>query len=542
MKQLYILTKSIFLNAFRTDGKSKINGSGIISMLFGSSIFSIIFAIMTGLVSPFFIQAGLAAEFLTIVIIATQTIILFMGTIMLINVLFFGKDAELLLSLPVKSHTIFFAKLAYIYFSELMFAASILVVSGVVMGIMGGFGVFYYLMLIVGILFVPVLPIMLSAIISIPAMYLLSFLKGKPIISTLIFFIIFGGFMGLYLSFFGNIGSDPNTSTLPEEALLAMAATFAKLIPNINLAKIITLTSQNIILDTAIVLGGTIVLLILSYLLAMLSYKRGMSAQLEEKKEKSNKAVEYVQDSAFKAFIKKEIKEIIRNPGLAFNCLIPIIMAPLMILFYGKMFGGNIEELGEEAAKISLITLGFFMTMLLVGGVNFASLSSVSREGTNFDMSKTLPAPYLFQMRAKVRVADFITLGGTVASAIAMLIVMPTEIINIILFCGLVLVLGNALNYKNALADAKKPVLNWESINVALKNNKASLISMLIMFGFSIPFIVGFLLITLATSGVIQILLFSIIYAVSYAVAIFLNYLFRKSLKNNIENYIARVE
>lgn len=541
MKIFAVLLKSIFINAFRSEGKKKKKQlNGLLSMLISGGVFGLLFVFMTIYIGPIFKSMDLEAEYLTMIFLSSQFIVLIFGTVLMVNIMFFSKDAEMLLSLPIKTNVIFVAKMIYVYLSELMLSAFIVIVTGITFGIVCGFGISYYLLLLPAILIVPMVPLIISALLSMPIMFVISFFKNKSILSIILLTGGFTIFMYFYLNFFGSMGKMGNESfNLPGDAIKqAMQYMF----PVISLARIVTLTSADFLFDILIVLAATVGLFLITLLISTFTFKRGMASQLEEAKSNNKGPVEFVVNTAYKSFLIKEVKELIRNPGLAFYCIFQIIMAPIMIIFYGTAnFSGNTSA---DAALNSTINQGFafFFATLMVIGINYTALSSISREGVNFNMSKTLPAPYSYQIRVKVLLSDIVLFAGLLLSFLSMVLILKINIIQALLFFGFGLILGNGLNHLLTYLDAKDPKLDWESITVALKNSKASLISVLISVAAGLPLTAGMVIIPLLLSGTVMVIVFAVFWAVFYALAILLNFLFRKLLKNNIERLIAQHE
>lgn len=541
MNAIKVLVKSIFLNSFRSEGKKKKGQlNTLVSMLISGGVFAVLFVVMTIAMGPIFKEQGLFAEFLTMIFAASQFIVLIFGTVLMINIMFFSKDAELLLSLPVKPAAIFVAKIFYVYLTELMLSAFMVAVTGVTFGIVCGFGFAYYLLLLLALFIVPMVPLIISALLSIPIMYVISFFKNKSILSTILLIGIFGTFMYFYMNFFGGLSSTGDENfVLPSEAI---RQSMSYMIPNISLARIVTLTSLNYLNDVLFVLIATAGLFSITLLISTFTYKKGMSTQLEEARSNIGGELVFTQNSAVKSILLKEVRELIRNPGLAFYCLFQVVMAPIMIAFYGTMDFGTDAETGANLGGSISQGMGFFFVILMVIGINYTALSSISREGTNFNMSKVLPVPYMLQIRAKLLLANIVMLSGLVLSFFSMAFLMQVDILQIILFFGFGLILGSGFNNFLIYLDAKNPKLDWESITVALKNSKASFISVGISMAIGLPFFIGHMMIGLMVSPNLVLWVYAIFWAIFYGIAIFLNFFFRRLLNNNIERMIAEFE
>jgi len=85
-----------------------------------------------------------------------------------LNVLYFSKDLKILLRMPIKSKDIVHAKLINMIISEYQMEFIMLAIPMIVYGIIASVGVVFYLYMLLILLFVPVIPIIItSSIISI---------------------------------------------------------------------------------------------------------------------------------------------------------------------------------------------------------------------------------------------------------------------------------------------------------------------------------------------------------------------------------------
>jgi ABC-2 type transport system permease protein len=536
MKNVITLIKAIFLNSFRGEGGNKRERiNNLLGMLISGGVFAVLFAVMTVFMGPIFAAQGLAAEFLAMIFTASQVIVLIFGTVVLINVMFFSKDAEMLLYLPLKPVTIFSAKIIYVYLTELALSAFMVAVIGTVFGIVCGFAAGYYPLLLLSLPVVPMVPLIIAALLSVPLMYIISFFKNKSVMSSLLLVAIFGIFMYFYMSFFGRLSNiEEGTFTLPAEQI---KNSMKYMLPNIALARIVTLSSASYLIDILYVLAFTVGLFFIALLISSFTFRRGMANQLEESRSVSKGGLKFESNSVFKSILIKDAIEIIRNPGLAFYCLFQIIVAPILMVFYSSLLVNGDEIMSEQM----FTGIGYLFTVLMVIGVNYTAMSSISREGANFYMMKTLPIPYSLQIKAKVRLADIVTLSGIVLCCAVMILLMNSEILSVILFFGFAVILSGAFNSFLVYLDAKSPKLNWESIAAALKNNKNSFISMGISMAIGLPLFIGNIIINELPQN-LQLPFYAGYWLLFYAVAIIMNVAFKKMLANNAERLILQQE
>lgn len=343
-----------------------------------------------------------------------------------------------------------------------------------------------------------------------------------------------------YMMVFSNLPQgiyDGENVVLPVEQL---RNAMKYILPNIAIARLITLMSADIALDIVYVLLLTLGLFAVSLLISVFTFKKGMSAQLETASNKTEKQLTFSQNSLIKTFFLKDLREILRNTGFAFYCLFSAIMAPVMIVFFGVMLQS--EGAGDMTGAFAIEGVAFMMTIMLVAGMNYAALSSISREGQNFFMLKTLPVNFKTQASAKILIADSILLIGIILSCIAIAAMLKVNILQVILFMGFGLILGDGFNKLMLYFDAKNPKLDWESIVMAIKNSKGALIAMFSTMGIGVAFMVSYIIVQSVVPSNIMFTGYLILWAVFYGLAIGLNIWFKKLCDDNVERLIAEYE
>ena len=92
-------------------------------------------------------------------------------TIGLMKSLYFSKDNTVLLTFPATPSLIFFSKLATYYVYELRKSFMFTIPMFIAYGIAKGFSFFYYPWLILMFVLISVIPILIAALLSIPAMF-----------------------------------------------------------------------------------------------------------------------------------------------------------------------------------------------------------------------------------------------------------------------------------------------------------------------------------------------------------------------------------
>ena len=139
------------------------------------------------------------------------------------GVVFGGKDADLLLSMPVGAFTVLLAKLMALYAENLVFCGFLVLPAGAAwLWFGGGGGVMFLARLAVGTLFLTLLP----TVLSLAAGFLLSWLGGRAgnrkvinlllyaLLLVVVFFVIIQMNVGTGAIISGTMGGDPSGASI----------------------------------------------------------------------------------------------------------------------------------------------------------------------------------------------------------------------------------------------------------------------------------------------------------------------------------------
>ena len=100
--------------------------------------------------------------------------------------LYFSKDNQVLLTYPVNNGTIFLSKIVTYYILELVKNFLMLAPLLLAYGIVNGFAFYYYPWMIFVFLIISMLPVSIAGVLSIPYMYVLSFLKKSQYLQSIL--------------------------------------------------------------------------------------------------------------------------------------------------------------------------------------------------------------------------------------------------------------------------------------------------------------------------------------------------------------------
>ena len=512
MKNYFTIFKLLFKYMFKRSGEKSSKWIWLAYAFIGLAFGCLIFFMCMGVRSVATVVAsmGLLPEFLTVLLGIACIAVLFFGIIPMLNYLYFSRDTEFMMTLPVKPSTVFMAKLSVVYLTEIVVSTLLLIPVMITVGVTLSLSPVFYIVSVIAVVTVPSLPLVLIAIVAIPLMYIVSFFKNKGALTSIVLIVLFGLIFAAYYYFvmkmsFSTEGEDFDPQELVER-FSAVFMTFAKILfPLAAIARISTLSTHTafgeftvpaaVAINAAVFVASVIVLLILAVLVSSAVYKRGARSMLEGGGKKTDVKIDFSSSgSAFSALFKKEWRELFRTPAFAFQCLSGVVLCPIILFFMSSMTttGITVESGGEAmpAETMALVkNIVNFIMICFIGmfgvSMNTGAATTITREGANFWMLKTMPVPYKVQIRAKLTLYLIVS-SLTVLLSLIVVSISSFNLTNLI--CGLVfLMLYNyGFNCFCVYMDLYRPKLNWTTPNEAVKNNRNAVIPMFINMAVSI--------------------------------------------------------
>lgn len=519
----------------------------ILGVFFSFIMVGLVF-IMIGMTTSF-VSLGLTSELATIIILIGCVFMLIMGTISMLSYLYFSRDTEFFLSLPIKTSTVFMSKLTVVYLTELLFNIFLTLPCIITMGIIAGLSPVFYVTMIVAMLFAPMIPLFISSILAIPLMYLVSFFKNKGALSSIAGILLFAVFFGLYFFAISSFSSGMGEGFDPEQAVIAMqnaikniTTIFYPILAVARFATMETVFGLSVPLSMLVNLGFFILPIVILGALALLIsntvYRKGALTQLEGAQNKHAAKVDYSSSGAVKALLSKEWKELIRTPSFAFQCLSGLIISPLLLIFM-NLFNGGISVGGQEVTGVDAQFMSMAMAFVSNGiimmmgiGMNIAASTSITREGQMFYYCKMIPVSYADQLKAKKILYLIISMIAITISLVTLSIISFNPLFFILSLGFLIIYNYGFINF-SILFDLNRPKLDWVTAQEAIKNNRSTIVPMFINMGLSLVIIIAPIilvsLVPLAWLGMTLAWVF--LYIIALAVAIIFHFV----LKTNSE-------
>jgi ABC-2 type transport system permease protein len=431
---------------------------------------------------------------------------LFLGLFILIAEFFFSKDMRVLVSLPLKPQEVIFSKLFLIIFDQMIISLVILLPALIYYGVSTGASWVYYIYAFIIFLFSQVFALTLLTIFILPISRIFKSQKNKDF---MIFFasILFMALALLFVYFMNsniiNFSENPqdfyNQIAGNQNFMNRIAAAFP---PALVALKSISTSGIISFLWILLYIGMNIGLFIIALFMGKKFYYDTYS---ELQQNASNKKI-YTKDSfekifskqntPLKAFEKREWRYFLRIPAFSINGFMNVIIFPIIIVISSSFTAlANDPELKFLLDIINnfkeyLVPIGI-LASVLGGGINGLSYSLFSREGSNIKELKILPISAKEILNVKFKQIMLLSLIGVITMNAVIAFIGKFNIIQIIVqFLASVLTI-TFINLAQMVIDTKKPVLEWDNPQKAMKQNINGLLGILIVFGYVAGF--GFL-------------------------------------------------
>lgn len=451
------------------------------------------FAMMTSELYDTAAQIGQEGVIIGLLVSMASVMTFIFGIVYAMATLYFSRDIEYLLPLPLKPFEILGAKfstvLIYEYITELM----ILLLPLGVYGVKSNAPVMYWIVMIVVLLLLPILPLVLACIINMIVMTFTNLGKHKDFLRTIGAIAAIG--MGLGFSMLmQNMESMMVTEADVIEKIVSgnnsMVSIVTAIFPTSKFAAeaMVAKDPLNILGNLAVFLTITGAAIAIFFFIGNKLYFKGALGASETFSKREKLSEEQLSKSTnstspMKAYILKEIRMLVRTPIYFLNCVIMNFIWPLFFIIPLVTKPDIFGLIGESTniifnSEIQGIIIGMIVSvMIFICNTNMIACTAISREGKNLFFTKYIPMSYSQQLIAKASVGMIFDLINIVF-LIVLGIVMKAPISFVILAVILSLMVIIASNLLGIMLDLKKPKLNWDNEAAAVKQNFTSMIAM----------------------------------------------------------------
>lgn len=434
------------------------------------------------------------AELLSIVLVVMQFVSLFFAIGNFISNLYFSKDNQLLMCLPVTPNQLFISKLLLVYLEELMKNALLCIPLFISIGFVGGLSVEFYLCIPLFILIMPLLPICIASFISVPIMIVIKFLRKHSILSIVTIVLLVAMVFLAYILLIANIAGSFDIAYQQVETVKKINSIVKDIGPKLlifySLGK--AMLSVKLWWWILIYLSLCLGLVFATVFFTRYFYFR-TATMISESNTKKEKVSEYKKRSPFGSLLLKEVLCIFRSPGAVFEYFLFTLMMPFLVVAYDKLLMSiTVNEAGTNMIAGSHVMVVAILALLS----SVVSASTISRDGGSFYISKIIPVDYYTQMFAKLVFNAIFTIGALSVTMVISFTMYPVW--QIVL--GTLAIMFTAIGHIafSIDMDINNPTKNLQGNEDAAKLGKNTTKS--IIYALAIGFILGAIVILMANT------------------------------------------
>ena len=329
---------------------------------------------------------------LTFVLFIMQLLSIVTSTVSMTDSLYLSKDNYLLMTYPVKHSHIYISKLLVAYILELrrgvQFTLPLLLAYATINTNLLTFN--YVLASIIYSVLLPLFPVLIGALLSIPVALGKKFIKKYTIIQIL-------GTIALFVSLFlitqGIINALPENFSVVRnyDDFLDGLDTFYMSVNRFStyvgcLGEL--LYGKNIFINYLLIIAILIVIGVVSIASSVYVYFKIASSASESSIQKNHSSKNKAHKSTFLTFMRKEMTLSIRNIGNFASDYFFLFILPFVLMIVSSIYVRVDRTLLGECMTYGFIGM---IALIMLSASNTASATAISSEGTEFCLIKTAP-------------------------------------------------------------------------------------------------------------------------------------------------------
>lgn len=485
------LNKVIFKNSHRRDNENKSIVNKALTVFIFFIIFGTISTIM-GVASYYLttelIKVNQAPAFINIVLLIMFIFLFSKSVFESLNNLYFAKDLKIFLRMPINPIKLVRAKINNMIVSEYVMELMMLLSPILVYGYLVKAGILFYIYVAIILLLLPIIPIVLTSLITSVIMRFTNVIKNKTQVQYISIFIVFI-VLWIITSLFST-GEGISLERFTEKMLEVnglielISEYFIILKPIMN--SLINYETMTGIVNIFIFTIESLVTYYLSTWIISKIYLKGAigtvvnTNNMQTKKNSELKISECKQKTPKRAFLSKELKQIMRTPIFCLQCIILPMVYPILFIGIpaialitfarniGFDFFANMQEniLGPIGISIAMSIAQVLYIM------NFTSIIAISREGKKAKLMKTIPISLYKQFQYKLYPA--LIADGVIACIVTKCYSLFLPEINLLFSIFLFIILMELCLVQEKvmiMIDLKKPKITWTSEYAMMKEN-----------------------------------------------------------------------
>lgn len=400
----------------------------VLSVLLVAAVTAVIYVLFALAVNMriFSFWAELPVTVVGVVFIVMFLLSVLSATAGLTKTLYLTKDNQVLLTFPVPANWVFVSKLIIFYIFELKRNAVFSLPLFIAYGLVNGFAVYYYFWVAIGLVFVSLLPVLIGAVLSIPAMFAYRFIKRCAWLQAVLFAAACAGAVWLLVYLIGLIPENINIigswGTLfyrVQDALASICRIFYPIYILVMwlVGRTVNYTYKLFSVYTPLYFGliaaAAALLFAVAFFASRPLFFRMASGQFEfRKKSKIRPKTNRVHGRLLSPF-SEDLLRTLRSGGKMLKYFLQAAVMPVAVLFLNSVYAAMDTRLTGEYMTIAFNVL---IMLLLMLSFNIDCSSVYSRDGNARYLLKTRPAGYLAGTLPKLALPALCSLVSVAAS------------------------------------------------------------------------------------------------------------------------------
>ena len=428
-------------------------------------------------------------ELFTTVIFLTQIISIITCVGSMMDVLYNSKENTMLLAFPCNYNEVFISKIIVFALEEIRKSCFFILPFLISYGMISDGGAAYWAQLIPLWIFIVLFPVLFSAIISIPAIFVKKFLGNHPVLFGVLVALLLGGVFALVtyaLSFLPTpvkLIAFYNTFMNAFRAILIKINKFSlfyQLIGKGMFGKWVYMTFPVI----AAIFFGT---MLLCFFVAMPFYFKAASSSAEHSTGGHHKVVKTRFNNLFMTFFRKEVKLMFRS-SKSLNSALSIVLVFPIISYIMNFIVAAVRT--NVYGDYMTIAFNIMITLSLIGTYNANCASAISQEGSEFAVLKAAPSDTTLATWAKLALTMVVDVLAVLTMCLVITFTTTLPAQDIALMAGIIL----PVSLGNVLWSFQIDLLNPKINDYAVKGDAVvdnPNIAKALLFGFLISTIIG---------------------------------------------------
>ncbi len=471
-----------FISVFKNKKKERKKKAGAFSIL------TIAFVFFTALSTIYSLSIAQLLEFygkmdiLPGMMMAVSCLVILVTTIYKTNsTLFSSSDYDTLMALPVKTSYIIASRIAILYILNIFFVLVIMLPSTIIYGIMSSAGAGYYIYSMIGIVVLPIVPMIAASVFGVLFGMISARFRHKNIVNIILVILLFIGLMYFYF----NMGAS--------ERIIEIGTALESLVRNIYplAGMYMDATTKGDIAALLLFFAISAVAFILFAIIVGKLFVKMHTLLTAVSTKRNYKIKEQKVRSQVGAILTKELKRLFSSVNYIMNSTVGLLMLVIGLIAICIVPSEQLNTILSMTEEDNTMIYIIIMAICLCVSMVTTTACSISLEGKNLWVIKSLPIAAKTFFRGKILFNILLAAPFIVIAAILSTIVFKPGIMEIILlvitpstFICFTSVLGLKLNLRF-------PLLDWTNEAVVVKQSVAVMIT---LFSGMIISIVSFVL------------------------------------------------